>query len=95
MPRRYKIDVVVRLADGEKNTPSKTETNTYYLTRRLGGTTQLAGAPAQNCIFKIRQDFIDAMHTLTFNRSGIIPEIDVPATAPAGELVPATVVPEK
>jgi len=92
---RYKIDVIVRLADGEKSTPSKTETNTYYLTRRLGGTTQLAGSPAQNCIFKIRQDFIDAMHTLTFNRSGIIPEIDVPAAAPTGELIPATVVPEK
>lgn len=92
---RYKIDISVQLADGEKNTPSKTSTATYYLTRRLGGTTQLAGAPAQNCIFKIQQDFIDAMHTLTFNRSGIIPEIEIPATAPTGELIPAASTSEK
>lgn len=88
---RYKIEIGVRLSDGEKNTPGKTETLTYYLTRRLGGTTQLAGSPAQNCIFRIRQDFIDAMHTLTFNRSGIIPAIGEPSGVPAeaDNIIPA------
>lgn len=86
---RYKIELSVTLADGEKNARGKTETITYYLTRRLGGTTQIAGAPAQNCIFRIRQSFIDAMHTLTFNRSGIIPEIGEPVGIPSGNIVPA------
>lgn len=81
-PWRYKLEVNVLLADGTKTTPGKTETLTYYLTRRLGGTTQIAGAPAANCIFRIRQDFIDAMHALTFNRSGIIPNISAPPAAP-------------
>lgn len=91
---RYKIEIFVRLADGEKNSPSKTEKRTYYLTRRLGGTTQLAGAPAQNCVFKIRQDFIDAMHTLTFNQSKIIPEISDPAGVP-DNFISAEPAPEK
>ncbi len=85
---RYKLEVRVLLADGEK-TPGKTETLVYYLTRRLGGTTQLAGSPSKDCIFRIRQDFIDALHALTFNRSGIIPNIDVPEGVPANNLLPA------
>lgn len=84
---RYKIEVGVSLASGEKNAPAKTETLNYYLTRRLGGTTQLAGSPEQNCIFKIRQDFIDAMHALTFNSSGIIPNIEEPTAVPAENIV--------
>lgn len=84
----YKLEVTVLLADGEKNSPGKTETMTYYLTRRLGGTTQIAGAPAQDCVFKIQQGFIDAMHTLTFNRSGIVPEIEIPEPAPTESIVP-------
>ena len=88
-PWRYRVDVDVLLADGEKNTPGKTETVTYFLTRRLGGTTQLAGSPAQDCIFRIRQDFIDAMHALTFNRSGIIPEISDPDGISADNIRPA------
>ena len=88
-PWRYKLEVNVLLADGAKSTPGKTETLTYYLTRRLGGTTQIAGAPAANCIFRIRQDFIDSMHALTFNRSGIIPNISAPpAPAAADNLIP-------
>lgn len=83
---RYKIEIGVRLAAGEKSSFEKIETITYYLTRRLGGTTQLAGSPAQNCIFKIRQDFIDAMHTLTFNSSGIIPNIADPTAVPTEKI---------
>lgn len=86
---RYKLEITVRLADGEKNASGKTETLTYYLTRRLGGTTQLAGSPARNCIFRIRQNFIDAMHTLTFNRSGDIPNIAEPSGVPAENILPA------
>ena len=86
---RYKLEIRVLLADGEKSTPGKSETLVYYLTRRLGGTTQIAGSPAQNCVFFIRQDLIDALHALTFNRSGAIPNIDVPAGIPAGNLLPA------
>lgn len=86
---RYKLEIRVLLADGEKSTPGKSETLVYYLTRRLGGTTQIAGSPAQNCVFFIRQDLIDALHALTFNRSGAIPNIDVPAGVPAGNLLPA------
>lgn len=88
-PWFYKLEVEVLLADGTKTTPGKTETLTYYLTRRLGGTTQIAGAPAQNCIFRIRQDFIDAIHALTFNRSGIIPNISAPPSAPTQLITPA------
>lgn len=86
---RYKLEVQVLLADGEKTTQGKTETLVYYLTRRLGGTTQIAGSPAKDCIFRIRQDFIDALHALTFNRSGTIPNIDVPAGVPANNILPA------
>lgn len=84
---RYKLEVTIALAAGEKNTSAKTEKRTYYLTRRLGGTTQLAGSPEQDCIFRIRQDFIDALHTLTFNRSGAIPNIDIPLTPAADNFV--------
>lgn len=80
-PWRYKLEVKVLLEDGVKSTPGKTETLTYYLTRRLGGTTQVAGSPVANCIFRIRQDFIDAMHALTFNRSNTIPNISAPPAA--------------
>ncbi len=86
---RYKLEISVLLADGEKTTQGKTETLVYYLTRRLGGTTQIAGSPAKDCIFRIRQDFIDALHALTFNRSGTIPNIDVPAGVPANNILPA------
>lgn len=86
---RYKLEIRVLLADGEKTTQGKTETLVYYLTRRLGGTTQIAGSPAKDCIFRIRQDFIDALHALTFNRSGTIPDIGVPAGVPANNILPA------
>lgn len=88
-PWRYKLEINVLLADGTKSTPGKIETRTYYLTRRLGGTTQIAGSPADNCIFRIRQELIDAIHALTFNRSGIIPNISAPPAIPESNIVPA------
>lgn len=72
---RYRLEVGVKTANAQ--TP---ETEIYYLTKRLGGTFQLAASPKQNCIFRMKQDFIDAMHKLTFARdsSKDVPEIPVP-----------------
>lgn len=74
-PWRYRLDVGIAFADSQ--TP---EIETYYLTKRLGGTFQLAGSPNQNCIFRIKQSFIDALHKLTFARdaSKDVPEIPIP-----------------
>ncbi|MCD8283396.1 MAG: DUF4340 domain-containing protein [Opitutae bacterium] len=56
------------------------ETHTLFLTKRLGGTFQLAGSVDQKCVFKISQKFIDAIHALTFAKdsSKDVPSIPVP-----------------
>lgn len=76
---RYRLEIGVKLAGGD--VASTPETQIYYLTKRLGGTFQLAASPAQNCIFKMNRDFIDAMHALTFSidASKDVPEIPLPA----------------
>lgn len=72
---RWKLEVEVLPAASRK-----TEVHVYYLTKRLGGTFQLAGSPEQNCIFRMKQSFIDAVHKLTFARdySKDIPVIPIP-----------------
>ncbi len=71
----------------------KAERHVYYLTKRLGGSFQLAGSPEQNCIFRMKQAFIDTVHRLTFARDFTkdIPEIPVPAPVehPPVSTVPA------
>lgn len=73
---RWKLEIEILPA-----TSQKPEVHVYYLTKRLGGTFQLAGSPEQNCVFRMKQSFIDAIHKLTFARdfSKDIPEIPVPA----------------
>lgn len=72
---RWKLEVEVLPAASQK-----TEVHVYYLTKRLGGTFQLAGSPEQNCVFRMKQAFIDAIHKLTFARdfSRDIPEVPIP-----------------
>lgn len=72
---RWRLEVEILPAASQK-----TELYVYYLTKRLGGTFQLAGSPEQNCIFRMTQPFIDAIHKLTFARdpSKDIPEIPIP-----------------
>lgn len=41
------------------------ETRELLLTRRIGGTLQVAGSPKHGCIFEIEQPLIDALHPLT------------------------------
>lgn len=72
---RYRLDVGIVPAGSQAP-----EIETYYLTKRLGGTFQLAGSPEQNCIFRMKQNFIDAIHKLTFARdaSKDVPAIPIP-----------------
>lgn len=72
---RYRLEVGVKAANAQAPT-----VETYYLTKRLGGTFQLAGYPKQNCVFRMKQSFIDAIHKLTFARdaSKDIPDIPIP-----------------
>lgn len=85
---RWKLEVEILPAASQE-----TEVHVYYLTKRLGGTFQLAGSPAQNCIFRLRQSFIDAVHKLTFARdaSKDVPEIlpPPPVENPPVQMIPA------
>lgn len=74
---RYRLDVGIIPAGSQAP-----EIETYYLTKRLGGTFQLAGSPKQNCIFRMKQSFIDAIHKLTFacDASKDVPVIPLPET---------------
>ncbi len=58
------------------------ETLEFYLTKRLGGSFQLAGNAEQNCVFRISQNLIDAIHAVTFakNWTKDVPEVPVPAS---------------
>lgn len=86
---RWKLEVEILPAAS-----TKPEVYVYYLTKRLGGGFQLAGSPEQNCVFRIKQSFIDALHKLTFARdfSKDIPEIPIPEPVenPPVSTVPAT-----
>lgn len=84
---RWKLEIEILPA-----TAQKPELHVYYLTKRLGGTFQLAGSPNQNCVFRMKQSFIDAIHKLTFARdfSNDIPEIPIP---PPVENEPVSTVP--
>ncbi|MDR2845187.1 MAG: DUF4340 domain-containing protein [Puniceicoccales bacterium] len=88
---RYQLDITVRTqSDGTETT------RTFYLTKRLGATTQIAGSPAQNCIFQLEQPLIDALHPLTFGRdsSRELPTIaQPPALPPPPATAPTPVTP--
>ncbi len=77
---RYRLDVALRPAAGDA-----TETRTWFFTKRLGGTTQIAGSAQYNCVFEIRQSLLDALFPLTFGRdvSADVPEVKPPADLPA------------
>jgi hypothetical protein len=76
---RYRLDATLRLPNVA--TP---EVRTLFFTKRLAGTTQIAGSPAQACVFHLEQSFIDALFALTFevDPSKDIPRITQPAALP-------------
>ncbi|MGN0835531.1 MAG: DUF4340 domain-containing protein [Candidatus Spyradosoma sp.] len=81
---RLELEIAAAAEDAE---PTR---RVLWLTKRLGGTFQLAGTPEPSCVFRIRQPLIDALHKLTFARdsSRDVPEIPVPE--PVGREAPAS-----
>lgn len=77
---RYRLDYTFKSAD-----PAATATaRTLFLTRRLGGSEQIAGSPTLNAVFLLPQTWIDALHPLTFVRDSSRDVPAIPAPAPAG-----------
>ncbi|MDR2982343.1 MAG: DUF4340 domain-containing protein [Puniceicoccales bacterium] len=79
---RYKLEISLRTTSSTTD-----ETKTWFLTKRLGGTGQYMGSPAQGCIFQIQQSLIDAIFPVTFGKDhGLeIPEIKQPEELPPPE----------
>jgi Domain of unknown function (DUF4340) len=61
---RFKLDATVSLPAGAG--PGRTETETLWITERIGGTRQLAGAKELGAVFEIEQPLVDALWTLTY-----------------------------
>jgi hypothetical protein len=76
---RYKLTLSIRTVGATKD-----ETREIFFTKRLGGTTQIAGSPTQNCIFSIEQNLIDALSPLTIEAPTAkdVPDIPPPADIP-------------
>jgi hypothetical protein len=85
-PWRYHLQITLR----PPNTTTD-EQSEFFLTKRLDGITQIAGAPAQSATFKIPQPLIDALFPLTFvkHQSQEIPKIPQPADIPAAPTPPS------
>ncbi|MDR3229759.1 MAG: DUF4340 domain-containing protein [Puniceicoccales bacterium] len=79
-PWLYRLDITLRPAGAAND-----ETVALYFSKRLDGITQIAGAPAQDCVFKITQPLIDALFPLTFEKERAleIPPIAPPPPIPA------------
>ncbi len=82
LPWAFLVEADVQLPGGEDKPP---EARRYYLSERLGGTTQYAGSPALDLTFLLPQDLIDALHPVLFNRPRPDEEThtDPPEAAPA------------
>ena len=76
---RYKLTFTTRATGAVKD-----ETHEIFFTKRLGGTTQIAGSSTQNCVFAIEQNLIDALSPLTIEvpTSQDIPDIPSPDVIP-------------
>jgi hypothetical protein len=90
---RYQLEYTLRRAPAAAE-----ETRTLFFTPRLGGTTQIAGNPARDCVFRAEQPLIDALFPLTLGKdsSRDIPTISVPPDlppAPAADGAPPPAVP--
>ncbi|MDR2429415.1 MAG: DUF4340 domain-containing protein [Puniceicoccales bacterium] len=84
-PWRYLLETTT-------STPATTanDTRKLYLTKRLGGTTQTAGSPVQNCIFHIEQPLMDALFPFTFERDPSREIIPIPQAPDLPQAPPAT-----
>jgi hypothetical protein len=80
---RYRLEVSLRLPGAKAD-----ETRVLFFTSRIGGTTQIAGAPVRGCIFEIEQPLIDALFPLTFLKDDTK---DIPVIVPPPDLVPQPV----
>ncbi len=88
---RYRFDWTVKLPAGTEDGPAVT--HTLYLTRRIGGMTQVAGSPEANLVFTLTQEWIDALHPLTFGRDSSVDLPAMPTPTPAEAPAPAQVTP--
>jgi len=68
-PWHLELEAQVRLPGGE----DEPRTFRYLFTKRLGGTTQIAGSPANKLTFTVRQPLIDALSELAFRQAGPLP----------------------
>ena len=78
---RYRVEWTVKLPAGAGG--AKTETRELYVTRRLGGTEQVGGSPADAAVFTLPQEWVDALFPVTFGRDGVGIPPETPAPAPA------------
>lgn len=90
-PWRYRVEWSVKLPAGAD--VAKVETRTLLVTRRIGGTEQIAGSEADSAVFSLSQEWVDALFPVTFGRDGVGAPPPTPAPAPAAP-APALSAPE-
>lgn len=72
LPWVYRLEATIELPGGGENT---LETVRYQLTERVEGTLQGGGSVAEDVVFSLPQNFMDAWNTLFFDRE-LPPEYD-------------------
>lgn len=66
LPWAYKLEVEISLPGGQDN---QTLRRTYFFTQRLAGNRQIGGCLELGFVFTLRQELIDALFPLTFNKT--------------------------
>ncbi len=95
-PWRYRIEWTVKVPAGAD--PAKVESRELLVTRRLGGTEQIAGSAVDSAVFALPQEWVDALFPVTFGRDAAGEPPATPAPEPAGTPptpAPARPTPEK
>lgn len=84
-PWRYRLETTLALPAGSS---VQTETETLYLTERVGGTLQLAGSERLSAVFELEQPLVDALWTVTYSARDPGPPPDATPATPAVESNP-------
>ncbi|PXA05199.1 hypothetical protein DDZ13_04355 [Coraliomargarita sinensis] len=89
LPWAYRLTAEVILPGGETQQTREVE---YVFTERLSGTMQVGGSKANNAIFELKLELIEALYVLTENmpqppesRGEVVPEATTPAPVPEPE----------
>lgn len=83
IPWTYALDATILLPGGDTN---REDTRRYVFTERLSGTMQIGASQAQNAVFQLPKESIDAIYELTEN-------MPLPPEA-SGDPVPDPILPE-